>query len=256
MLTNLIIRHKPNVKVCARAGPYGPSCRAAGAVASGRSSEVFGRSRLAAATDSDLGGSTSTLGAARDTDQVPKKKRIRNGEEIFTRRVEGRGARDAQVQARHAQERQGRQRRQGQEPQAGDCDRPVRGAPRRQARPLATRRPSLEDGALAGRQEGCAHAKAPQRVILKPGALEPSAHCGVSRRLATYPFANSRSAASTSSGRSLISMWPAPLSVTTRASGNAAASSRPALAGVMRSRSPSTSVAGTFTLAADASPSR
>src|SRR5260370_14205027 len=72
MLTNLIIRHKPNVKVCARAGPYGPSCRAAGAVASGRSSEVFGRSRLAAATDSDLGGSTSTLGAARDTAQVPK----------------------------------------------------------------------------------------------------------------------------------------------------------------------------------------
>src|SRR5436853_4253689 len=33
----------------------------------------FQRSRLAAATDSDLGGSTSTLGAARDTDQVPKR---------------------------------------------------------------------------------------------------------------------------------------------------------------------------------------
>ncbi len=46
----------------------------------------------------------------------------------------------------------------------------VRGAPGRQARPLATRRPSVEDGALERRQESRAHEEAPQRVILKPGA--------------------------------------------------------------------------------------
>ena len=48
------------------------------------------------------------------------------------------------------------------------------------------------------------------------------------RGAADHVPAKSRTASSTSSGRSLISMWPAPSSATTRALGRAAASSLPA----------------------------
>src|SRR5262249_5790785 len=66
-------------------------------------------------------------------------------------------------------------------------------------------------------------------------------------------LAQPRIAASSSSGRSIISMWPAPGSTTVRAPVIAAASALPPFAGVIMSRSPRTRVVGTVTLAARSS---
>ena len=57
--------------------------------------------------------------------------------------------------------------------------------------------------------------------------------------------AHARSAASTSSGRSLISMWPAPSIMATRQPGMAAAIALPPFAGVIRSRVPWITIDGT-----------
>ena len=54
--------------------------------------------------------------------------------EIFAGRLTRRRARDEALQSRHSQERPRRQRRQGQEPQAGYCHRAVEGAQARQTR--------------------------------------------------------------------------------------------------------------------------
>src|SRR6266478_1692021 len=61
------------------------------------------------------------------------------------------------------------------------------------------------------------------------------------------------SAASSSSGRSAIIMWPAPRRMMVREFGSTAASVLPALAGVIMSRSPRMKVVGTATCAAAAS---
>lgn len=58
------------------------------------------------------------------------------------------------------------------------------------------------------------------------------------------------SAASNSSGRSTIIMWPAPRMMMVFEFGSAAANALPALAGVIMSRSPRITVAGTVTCAA------
>ena len=60
-----------------------------------------------------------------------------HGEEICKERLEGCRERDAQVQTRHCEEREGRQRRKGEESETGDRDRLVQGAPQRQARAAA-----------------------------------------------------------------------------------------------------------------------
>ena len=82
------------------------------------------------------------------------------------------------------------------------------------------------DAADRARQQRCDDRQ--RRLIEGPrlGAGDESSD-KVHARLTT---AKSRTAASTSSGRSLISMWPAPSSITTRALGSAAASACPALA--------------------------
>src|SRR5262249_26330777 len=56
-------------------------------------------------------------------------------------RFQGREARDAPPQARLAQARQGRARRPGEEPQAGDRDRAVRSAAQRKESPAQAQQP-------------------------------------------------------------------------------------------------------------------
>jgi len=58
------------------------------------------------------------------------RQRIANGTTILARRIQGRGARDAQTQARNAHERW--RRKEGDEPQAGDRDRALGSTPARQ----------------------------------------------------------------------------------------------------------------------------
>ena len=73
----------------------------------------------------------------------------------------------------------------------------------------------------------------------------------ISRR---SPAIDSRSALSVSSGRSIISICPAPGSTTVSARAIAPASARPAFSGDIWSRSPRISVVGQTTFAAAALP--
>src|SRR4029077_3657995 len=57
---------------------------------------------------------------------------------IFPQGGQRRRERDAPLQARHRPKRQGRQRRQGQEPRASHRDRPVQGAQEGQESPQET----------------------------------------------------------------------------------------------------------------------
>ena len=54
--------------------------------------------------------------------------RKKSGEKVRQGREQTRRERDEAPQERHAEERTRRQRRKGEEPKAGDRDRPVRGA--------------------------------------------------------------------------------------------------------------------------------
>src|SRR5262245_28094461 len=82
------------------------------------------------------------------------RKGMNHGTTIFTRRFEGCGARNAQAQARHAQERQ--ERKESHEPQAGDCHRTFRSAQQRQEGTAQKREISLSGERCETRDPGAA----------------------------------------------------------------------------------------------------
>ena len=96
-----------------------------------------------------------------------------HGEEICKERLEGCRERDAQVQTRHCEEREGRQRRKGEESEAGDRNRLVQGAPQRKARAAAVRQSQTFELPFANVEFAFArfeHAQAAQLEVVTRGS--------------------------------------------------------------------------------------